>query len=132
MLETELRHAGYLGPLGIDAFVYRDASGAAKLKPVVEINPRYTMGRVTVELMRQTCQGSFGLFRLVNRAMLRAKASTDFPAYARSLSEQFSLKLEGEPVSKIREGAICLNDPARAEACLAVFHVSRKLETLPM
>jgi len=132
LLETELRHAGYLGPLGIDAFVYRDASGAAKLKPVVEINPRYTMGRVTVELMRQTCQGSFGLFRLVNRAMLRAKASTDFPAYARSLSEQFSLKLEGEPVSKIREGAICLNDPARAEACLAVFHVSRKLETLPM
>jgi hypothetical protein len=35
---------------------------------VVEINPRYTMGRLTVELMKHTCPGSCGLFRLVTRA----------------------------------------------------------------
>src|ERR1019366_8753281 len=50
-LETELRRVDFTGPIGIDAFVYRDADGSVKLKPVVEINPRYTMGRVMVELM---------------------------------------------------------------------------------
>jgi uncharacterized ferritin-like protein (DUF455 family) len=132
LLEAELRRADYLGPLGIDAFVYRDAGGTVRLKPIVEINPRYTMGRVLVELMRQASQGSFGLFRLVNHAMLRTQGCADFPAYASWLNEQFPLQLEGDPLPKIRAGAICLNDPTRAEACVAVFHVSRKFESLPV
>jgi hypothetical protein len=124
-LEVELRTADFIGPLGIDAFVYRDAGGAVKLKPVVEINPRYTMGRVLVELMRQVCQNSSGTFRLVNPAQLRTEGFENFPAYARSLAEKFPLKLEGGPVPRIREGALCLNDPATVQVCLAVFQVSR-------
>ncbi|HEU0038949.1 MAG TPA: DUF455 family protein, partial [Verrucomicrobiae bacterium] len=130
LLEAELRRADYLGPLGIDAFVYRDAAGLPRLKAIVEINPRYTMGRVTVELMRQTCQGSFGLFRLVSRSMARTEGFDNFPAYARSLSERFPLQLEGEPLRRIREGALCLNDPARAQACLATFQVARDASIL--
>ena len=122
-LEAELRTAEFLGPLGIDAFVYRDAAGAPRLKPIVEINPRYTMGRVTVELMRQTCQGSHGLFRLINRAALRAEGSEDFLGHAHQLAGQFPIQLEGVPFARIRSGALCLNDPARAQTCLAVFQV---------
>ena len=131
-LEVELRTVDFLGPLGIDAFVYRDTAGAMRLKPIVEINPRYTMGRVTVELMKQTCQGSCGLFRLVNRAALRTEKCEGFPAYARSLSERFPLQLEGEPVPRIREGALCLNDPARAQVCLATFQVGRTLNMIAL
>jgi len=129
-LGEELRRAGYLGPVGIDAFVYRAPEGGCRLKPIVEINPRYTMGRLTVELMNRASPGSHGLFRLVNRAMARAEGFEDFPAYARALAERFPLRLEGEPSPKIREGALCLNDPATAQVCLAVFHVSRNLDTL--
>ena len=125
-LEAELRRADYLGPIGIDAFVYRTAQGDCRLKPIVEINPRYTMGRLTVELMKQTCPGSTGLFRLVSRAMARKEGFDDFAAYARSLSERFPLRLEGEPKQKIREGAICLNDPRRAQVSLAVFRVGNQ------
>jgi len=125
LLEAELRRREFVGPLGIDAFVYADATGTPRLKPVVEINPRHTMGRVTVELMKQTCQGSCGWFRLVNQAQLRAEGVADFPAYARLLAEQHPLQLAGEPTPKIRAGAVCLNDPARAQVCLAVFQVTR-------
>jgi uncharacterized ferritin-like protein (DUF455 family) len=128
-LEDELRAVDFIGPIGIDAFVYRAAAGVAKLKPIVEINPRYTMGRVLVELMRQTCQNCFGLFRLVNAAQLRAAGAEDFPTFARSLAEKFPLQLEGEPV-RIRRGMLCLNDPATAQACLAVFQVGRALDEL--
>jgi uncharacterized ferritin-like protein (DUF455 family) len=131
LLEEELRRAEFVGPVGIDAFVYRDDTGAMRLKPIVEINPRYTMGRVMVELMKQTCQGSCGLFRLVNRAAAQASGFDDLRAYASSSSERFPLRLEGEPNLRIREGALCLNDPAQAQVCLAVFRVSRKRDALP-
>lgn len=39
-----LREAGYFGPFGIDAFRWRDASGAARWNPRCEINARYSMG----------------------------------------------------------------------------------------
>jgi hypothetical protein len=127
LLEAELQRAGFVGPVGIDAFVYRTPQGGCRLKPVVEINPRCTMGRLTLELMKQTCPGSCGLFRLVSRAQARAEGFADFAGYARSLSERFPLRLEGEPVAKTREGALCLNDPAQAQVCLATFQVSRTL-----
>jgi uncharacterized ferritin-like protein (DUF455 family) len=124
LLEAELRRADYVGPLGIDAFVYRTPEGDCRLKPVVEINPRYTMGRLTVELMQRTCPGSFGRFQLVSLAVARAQGCADFPSYARALQERCPLRLEGEPVPRIREGALCLNDPAEAQVCLAIFEVS--------
>ncbi len=129
-LETKLQEVDFIGPVGIDAFVYRDAGGAVKLKPVVEINPRYTMGRVLVELMRQAGQNSFGAFRLVNAAQLRAEGFDNFPDYARSLAAKFPLQLEAQPLPRIRSGALCLNDPATAQFCLAVFRVSRTAAAL--
>ncbi len=122
-LETELRDASYVGPLGIDAFVYRASDGVGRLKPIVEINPRYTMGRLTVELMKRTCPGGRGIFRIVNRATLRGEGFAGFVEYARALRERHPLRLEGEPVPRIRQGAICLNDPATAQVCLALFEV---------
>jgi uncharacterized ferritin-like protein (DUF455 family) len=125
LLEGELQKAGYVGPVSIDSFVYRTPEGNCRLKPIVEINPRYTMGRLTVELMKQTCPGSHGLFRLVNFATARTEGFDNLAGCARSLGDRFPLRLEGQPVPKIREGALLLNDPAQAQVCLAVFQVSR-------
>ncbi|MDD5139042.1 MAG: DUF455 family protein [Verrucomicrobiales bacterium] len=130
LLEEELRRVNYLGPVGIDAFAYRDDDGKIRLKPIVEINPRYTMGRVMVELMRQACSGSHGLFRLISRKQALAEGFADFAACARSLNKHFPLRLEGEPTARIREGAICLNDPAQVQVCLAVFQVARAAGTV--
>jgi len=124
LLEAELVRVAFVGPMGIDAFVYRAADGRCRLKPVVEINPRYTMGRLTVELMKQTCPGSFGRFRLVSLAMAQAEGATDLASYGRALNQRLPLRLEGDPVPRLREGALCLNDPAEARVCLAVFEVS--------
>jgi uncharacterized ferritin-like protein (DUF455 family) len=124
LLEEELSRANFYGPIGIDAFAYRDADGKIRLKPVVEINPRYTMGRVTVELMKHVAPGSHGLFRLVSRKQALTEGFADFIAYAGSLNERFPIHLKGESSPRISEGAICLNDPAQAQVCLAVFQVA--------
>lgn len=41
-----LDRIGYDGPVGVDGFRYRDADGAIRLHPVVEVNPRFTFGHV--------------------------------------------------------------------------------------
>ena len=130
LLEGELQRAGYIGPVSIDAFVYRTPEGDCRLKPIVEINPRYTMGRLTVELMKRAYPGSHGLFRLVNRTGARNEGFDNFVSYAHSLSTRFPLCLEGQPVPKVRAGALCLNDPEQAQECLAVFQVGRTLDGL--
>ena len=43
---------GYTGPVGIDALVWRDPGGALALHPLVEINPRRTLGRALLDGMR--------------------------------------------------------------------------------
>ena len=132
-LERELQAAGHRGPLGVDSFVYRDARGGAggpvsptwpaRLKPVVEINPRYTMGRVLVELMKQACPGSWGRFRLLNRAALRQAGVGDFATLGRSLEAADPILREGEPRPRLRSGSVCLTDPAVATSVLAVFQL---------
>lgn len=48
---------GYEGPLGVDAYVYRLRDGSLAHRVLCEINPRYTMGRVALDLRRQISPG---------------------------------------------------------------------------
>jgi uncharacterized ferritin-like protein (DUF455 family) len=128
-LETALNLAGYAGPIGIDSFVYHSATAGFRIKPIVEINPRYTMGRLIVELMRRACPGSCGLLRLVNRRTAQAAGFAGLVEYAEALKRSSPVYLEGRPAPKIRHGAICLNEPATASVCLVVFEVARTLDT---
>lgn len=43
------------GPLGVDAFVWTAPDGSPRLHAVVEINPRWTMGRMTFMLGKRLC-----------------------------------------------------------------------------
>jgi hypothetical protein len=49
----ELQKLGYFGPLGIDAMKYRDdVTGKIKLRPLQDLNARYTMGRLALGFHR--------------------------------------------------------------------------------
>jgi hypothetical protein len=132
-LEIEFKHADYAGPAGIDAFVYRTPEAKCRLKPIVEINPRYTMGRLTLELMKQVAPGRVGNLRLITPKRVKKDGFKDFPSWAHSLCERYPLRFAGKPVHKIDEGCLCLNDPERARVCLAVFKVanSQTLDSVP-
>lgn len=123
VLESDLRTAGFLGPLGLDAFVYRGADGAVRLKPVVELNPRYTMGRLTLELMGRVRPGVGGEFRLLNASHLRSMGGSTFAELAQDWSRRFPVQREGHPVPLLQDGVVFLNDPAVAERVMAVLAV---------
>jgi hypothetical protein len=129
MLEEQLLN--YLGPIGIDALVYRSAGGDPRLKPIVEINPRFTMGRVSLELMHNVAPGSTAVFRLQSLREIAAEGFDSFPTFAAAKSRQNALNLEGEPVTKIRSGFLCLSDPERSEVSLATLEVFPAGQALP-
>ncbi len=59
---------GYNGAVGVDALVHRDVTGSLALRPVVEVNVRFTMGRIALELMRRLPSPQGGELRILRKA----------------------------------------------------------------
>lgn len=64
LLAWTRRHR-YRGPLGVDSYVHRDASGRLRHRVLCEINPRFTMGRVLLELRKQVAPGQDATLEIV-------------------------------------------------------------------
>lgn len=117
-LGANLRDHGYLGPAGIDALIWRNIDGALQLKPLVELNPRWTMGRVAIELEETLAPGISGAWLFVPKSSEPA---------ARKLSEKYPLQLNAQSggpsndVRRIQQGVIFTNDPDKAREVLTVL-----------
>ena len=59
---AQLQELGYFGPLGIDSMQYRDRDGALRLRPLQDINARWTMGRLSLGLARLLAPGEMGIW----------------------------------------------------------------------
>jgi hypothetical protein len=57
---VELQQLGYFGPLGIDAARYRNQDGDLCLRPLQDINARYTFGRLSLGWRRWLQPGECG------------------------------------------------------------------------
>jgi len=57
-------NSGYSGPFGIDAYIHRAATGELRIRTMCEINTRFTMGRVALELRRRIAPGFALLFEI--------------------------------------------------------------------
>lgn len=57
-----LQAIGYFGPLGIDAMRYRDTEGNEHLRPVQDLNARWTMGRLSLGFRRLLQPGETGVW----------------------------------------------------------------------
>lgn len=70
----------YVGPVGVDAMVYRcRVSGVLRIKPVVEINPRWSMGRLALALQKRVRPGVPAWFLLLGPDALRATEESGGP-----------------------------------------------------
>jgi hypothetical protein len=55
-----IRAAGYFGPVGLDAFQFVDASNGIATRLCNDINARFTMGRIALQLCSQLLPGEKG------------------------------------------------------------------------
>ena len=131
-LFSEMCNSGYIGPLGIDAFVYRSPMGTLRLKTIVEINSRMTMGRIGYELSKRNAARSVGLFQILTRSQLSKTDTSSFIDYSRQLMAQYPTVLTKETNPRLVSSSSPLNDPYTAKKFLAVYHVREKLSQLPI
>lgn len=61
---------GFAGPVAVDALIHRDRDGGLALRPLVELNPRLTMGRIALELGRRIARDAPGYWLVATRARL--------------------------------------------------------------
>ncbi len=54
------QRAGYFGPLGIDAMRYRAVDGQIRVRPLQDVNARWTMGRLSLGLRQLLTTGERG------------------------------------------------------------------------
>jgi len=109
LIETRLCEAGYRGPVGVDAFVYRADNDELNLRQVCEINPRYTMGRLTLELGKKVAPGHMVKFELQKKQ-----------------SEVGDNAIELDQNGLLCGGQMCLNDPDKAQNFLAQLTVRKR------
>jgi len=109
-IERLLEAAGYRGPIGLDAFVHRTPCGDLALRPVVEMNPRYTMGRLAWELMRRVAHGRRVRFELIRSA----RPLEDSQAIEKARPAMLDRK------GLLAHGCVVLNEPQSVLAVLTV------------
>lgn len=85
ILESVVRFAGealakrgYTGSFGIDAFVFERENGTLGLFPMIEINPRHTMGRVALSIGKRMAPGRVGLWLHIPAGWLRRLNASSF------------------------------------------------------
>lgn len=113
-----LHRMGYAGPFGVDAFLHR-VDGDIKLRPLVEVNSRYTMGNVSLGLSQQLARGSHGYWWIVRVADVGNR--TTFVDTLRTLAPPRTVGTGAQ--TRISSGAVFTTDPESAEAYLSLMMV---------
>lgn len=73
---ARLQDRGYFGPLGIDAMRYRLHDGSLHLRPLMDVNARWTMGRLSLGWRKYLQPGESGLWwhhdpQLIDKELLQ-------------------------------------------------------------
>jgi uncharacterized ferritin-like protein (DUF455 family) len=118
---------GYYGPLGIDAFIYRSGEGFM-LRPLVEINPRWSMGRVALSISSRLGPKRCGLWIHVSANEIKRSGHSNFSALVQALELSHVTEMVTNGLAKIiHQGVFSLNDPASSTQAIALLIVGKDL-----
>ena len=120
----ELAKVGYRGVAGIDMFFYRHSSGQLQFRPIVEINPRYTMGWIAAALEKRV--ESDGFWSILSLPALYKKHKWNKSDVIANIQKQYPAQLLAN--GKLIQGAVFTSDPGSAKASLSVLVANADFE----
>ena len=117
------------GAFGIDSFIYKDCNSkfGYRLKFLSEINPRYTMGRVAIEISKRIQTGAFAIWVHLRITDILNQNFKNIENFSNLIEEKFPIKLSETPKPLIKEGILFTNDPAMATSILTILIVGKNV-----
>lgn len=123
-----LEAEGYQGPASIDAMVYR-AEGRLVLEPVVEVNPRHTMGFIARALSKHLAPRHSALWLHLSKRDAKRLGYADLGAWARAVEAKAPLLVSlGHSAPLLESGVLFTTDPESSQHVLTVLAVGEELE----
>ena len=104
---AEAHRLGYIGPVGLDALIHETSDGL-RLRPLVELNPRLSMGRVALALGRRLGPGAVGVWRVLSAQDLKRAGHRSLLDWAASRPAPTL-----DPRGLWRGGVVFTNEPCR-------------------
>jgi uncharacterized ferritin-like protein (DUF455 family) len=131
MVTKNLLQKGFEGAFSLDCYLYWDKTKGRKilsLRPLVEVNPRVTMGRISLEIEKLIHRRSTGVFVVVNRRQMSEMGFSNFS----EMEEFIDLKIRAvtSENDKIKSGLLPLSDAVSVEAFYAFALVGHTTEEL--
>lgn len=122
---------GYAGPVGIDMMIVRrDVAGRERFafKPIVEVNPRHTMGRVALAMRRRCAHGRVGFWGIWPVRALQRLGFEDATSFVDQALEHHPLEtIREQGALRWRAGLLPTNDPAQARQVLSMALIGPSL-----
>ncbi len=117
---------GYRGAAGVDAFVYKNGE-AMRLRSFVEVNPRFTMGRIALELEKMVPYKTKAIWLHLSKNTIKHYDWQNFSECANDLNHRFPYKF-GKATPKdhrpqMSDGVLFTNDPSQAKSLVSVLFV---------
>jgi len=105
----------YVGHFGIDAIVYNDLNGQLKIRPIVEINCRFTMGHIALKLSKKVAPHSYGIWKIYK------KEEKEFTQFNEEMKAKYPLKFSKQGL--LQSGYLATSDPKQSTYFLSYLHV---------
>lgn len=130
-----LASKGYSGPFGVDCFVFEDSSGRFKIHPLIEINPRNTMGRVALALSKRMAPGRVGIWLHVPVSWLKQLGCESFDVLRERWSQKLPVVAHTNSRGTVLTSGLIETTPARLcehvwTCFIATHHLNETLEEL--
>jgi len=127
IIEQQTEGVGYYGPIGVDALVYKEGlSGRLKLKPVIEVNPRYTMGHLALKLAPRVNASRTALWTILRAQDLVEAGFDSIAGFAVHMEREHPCQMTDGGL--ISSGVLFTSDPAQARAYASLLVVGHSLE----
>ena len=143
-VHKKMREKKYCGPVGVDCLAYKISSkddftndfiGAnICIKPLVEINPRYNMGRITVEMASYLKKESVGVWLIEHKNSVHKKGFKSLMDFNEAMTKRFPLKVNQQShppfVRKIISGYLLTSNLDQNSSFLSFLFVGKNEKEL--
>ena len=125
LITEQAQARNFRGALSFDLLLFRAGDGTIGCKPLVEINPRFTMSRVALAMKPRIAMSASAVWLTGTLSEIQEAGFSQIDEFARWLESHAPLELEDR---RIQRGVLFTTDPAQASHAWSLLWVDSTVQ----